>query len=61
MVKGGKVRKIFLLEGQGVDGGIILKCIIKKWNGNWCAFFWIRMGTHGGSSAYGEEASFSII
>jgi hypothetical protein len=43
----------YLREGdhsgdQGIDGRIILKWIIKQWNGAWTGFSWLRIGTRGG-------------
>jgi hypothetical protein len=36
------------LEGLGVAGGIILKCIIKMYNERlWTGFTWLRIGTSG--------------
>ena len=36
-------------ENLGVDGRIILKSILKKWNGEaWAGFFWLRISTGGG-------------
>jgi hypothetical protein len=31
----GEPEKIVCLEGLGIDGRGILKCIIKKWDENW--------------------------
>jgi hypothetical protein len=36
------------LEGAGIDGRIILKCIFKKWHGAWTGLIWLRIGTGGG-------------
>ena len=46
----GNMRERVLLEGQGVYGRIILKWIIKKWNGIWIGLIWLRIGIHAGSS-----------
>jgi hypothetical protein len=35
------------LEDPGVDGRIILKWIIIKWDGAWTEFIWFRIGTDG--------------
>jgi hypothetical protein len=37
------------LEDLGVDGSIILKCVIKKREREaWTGFIWLRIGTGGG-------------
>jgi hypothetical protein len=32
----------------GIDERIILKWIVKKWDGAWAGLSWLRMGTGGG-------------
>jgi len=37
------------LEGPGVDGRIVLRWILRKWDvGLWTEFIWLRIGTDGG-------------
>jgi hypothetical protein len=37
------------LEDPGFDGRIILKCIVKKWDGEaYTGFIWLRIGADGG-------------
>jgi len=37
------------LEDPGVDGGIILKWILRKWNVEaWTGLSWLKIGTGGG-------------
>jgi len=39
------------LEDPGVDGGIILRLIFRKWDvGVWTGSSWPRIGTGGGNS-----------
>jgi hypothetical protein len=45
----GSLRKGDHLEYPVVDGRIILKCILQKWNmGAWTGSIWLRIGTGGG-------------
>jgi len=49
------------LEDLGVDGTIILKWILRKWDEEaWTGLNWLRIGT-GGSCECGNEPSGSII
>jgi len=34
-------------EDPGVDETIILRCIIREWDGTWTGFIWLRIGTGG--------------
>jgi hypothetical protein len=43
-------------EDLGIDGRIILKCIIKKKGATvWTGFIWFRTGASGGSCEHGNE------
>ena len=45
----GNVRKRDHLDEAGVDGGIILRWILRKWYvGAWTGLSWPRIGTVGG-------------
>ena len=36
------------LGNQGIDGRIILRCILRKWEGGaWTGLIWLRIGTGG--------------
>ena len=49
------------LEDLGVDGGVILKWILKKWDGEaWTGLLWLRIGTGGGRCECGNEPSGSV-
>jgi hypothetical protein len=36
------------LEDPGIDGRIILRCILRKWDGAWTELIWLRIVTGGG-------------
>jgi hypothetical protein len=36
------------LKESGVDGRIMLKWILGKWDGAWAGLIWLRTGTGGG-------------
>jgi len=45
----GDLRKKDNLEGLGINGRIISKCIFRKWNGGtWAAMIWLSIGADGG-------------
>ena len=42
----GELRERDHLEDLGVDGRMILKCILKNWDGEaWISFIWLRRRT----------------
>jgi hypothetical protein len=47
---GGDLRERDHLEGLGIDGGIILKGVFKKWEGGgaWSGLIWLRIWTGDG-------------
>ena len=45
----GELRYSDHLEDQGLDGRVILKLILKQWDGEaWPGFIWLRIGKGGG-------------
>jgi len=45
----GNLRERDCLEDTGVDGVLIIRCILRKWDvGAWTGFIWLRIGTGGG-------------
>ena len=43
----GNLRERGHLEGTGVDGRILLRWILRKWDGGWTGLIWLRIGTGG--------------
>jgi len=42
-------RDHFEEPGAGLDRNVIVKCILKKWDGDaWTGFIWLRMRTRSG-------------
>ena len=57
----GNLRERDRLGDPGLDGGIILRRIFRKWGvGIWTGSSWLRIGTGGGHCECGNEASGSI-
>jgi len=45
----GDLRKKDNMEGLGINGGKIFKCVFRKWNGGaWAAMIWLRIGADDG-------------
>jgi len=45
----GNLRERDYCEDPGVDGRIILRCILRKWDVEvWTGLIWLRVGTGGG-------------
>jgi hypothetical protein len=44
----GDVRERVHLEDLGVGGRIILKWVVRKWDGGTTGLIWLRIGTGGG-------------
>jgi hypothetical protein len=58
---GGGLRERDPLEDIGIDGRIILKCILEKWDGEaWIGLLWVRIGTEAGCHECGNEPLSSI-
>jgi hypothetical protein len=46
---GGNLRERDHLEDPGIDGRIILRCILRKWSAGTCTgLIWLRIGKLGG-------------
>jgi hypothetical protein len=43
----GNLRERDHFEDQDLDGRIILRWIIRKWDGAWTGLIWLRIGTGG--------------
>ena len=57
----GNLRERDSLGDPGLDGRIILKWIVSKWDvGVWTGSSWLRIGTGGGICECGNEPSGSI-
>jgi hypothetical protein len=46
----GELRARDHLENTDVDGTVILKWILKKWDGAWTGLIWLKIGKDGGLS-----------
>jgi hypothetical protein len=56
----GSLKERDYFEDLGVDGRIILKRILEKWNVEECTvFIWLRVGTRGDFFEHGNEPSLS--
>ena len=57
----GNLRERDHLGDLGVDGRIILSCILRKWDvGVWTEWSWLRIGTGAGTWECGNEPLGSI-